>query len=113
MTKKAFKQADSADKKISKQQWELLVKILEENYTIKTKNKDAIFLKIPNEGKADIEIFLSGSPAVHTFHVQLWYFDLPENYQHLQVAHLDTIRSVIMQVDNILDIVRSIKKLLV
>ena len=110
MTKKAFSKAESVDKRISKEQWTKLVEILEENYSVKSKGENEIFLNIPNEAKADIEIFLSGSPAVHTFHVQLWYFDLPENFKHLRVGQLYTLRSVISHIDELLRTVKGIRK---
>lgn len=110
MTKKAYYKAESVDKRIAKEQWAALVQILEDNYSIKSRGDEELFLNIPNEDEADIEIFLSGSPAVHTFHVQLWYFTLPENYQHLRVGNLDTLRSVIMHIDEVLRLVKAIRK---
>lgn len=109
MTKKAVRKAESVNK-IAKEQWAALVEILEDNYSIKSRGNEELFLSIPNEDEADIEVFLSGSPAVHTFHVQLWYFDLPDNYQHLRVKNLDTLRSVIMHIDEVLKAVKNIRK---
>lgn len=111
MTAKSFNKAKLKDKEISKQQWNELVEILEEEYTIKSKGEEEIFLEVPKDKEADIEIYLIGSIGVHTFHVELWEFDLPERFKYLRFAQLDTLSAVIMHIDDILGAVKQIKNI--
>lgn len=111
MTKAAFSKAQSKDKKISKLQWVELVSILKENYIVKSEGNEEIFLKVPSDEKADIEVFLIGPPGVNTFHVQLWNYRLPENFESLQVVSLKTLTQVIMHIDKLLDTVRNLNKI--
>jgi hypothetical protein len=111
MTKTAFSKAQSKDKKISKLQWADLVEILKANYTVKSEGDEEIFLKVPTHEEADIEVFLIGPPGVDTFHVELWNYRLPKNYESLQVVSLNTLGQVIMHIDNILNTVKTLNKI--
>ncbi|WP_034551669.1 hypothetical protein [Carnobacterium funditum] len=106
MTKKAFRSAQAHDYNNAKKQWIELVKILEANYSIKEKGSQEIFLNIPNERKADIEILLSSRISTTNYRVQLWYLDLPENRKQLEVAQLNTLQDVIAHVDELLNVIK-------
>ena len=66
-----------------------MVEILKANYTVKSEGDEEIFLKVPTHEEADIEVFLIGPPGVDTFHVELWNYRLPKNYESLQVVSLN------------------------
>lgn len=110
MSKVAWNRAQAADKRIGKIQWSELVKILESNYDIKALNRSDVFLRVPGEDKADIEIYYAGPPAVDPFHVQLWYFDLSSNDTDFQKGTCTSVSDVILRVDNILRAVKAKKK---
>ncbi|MGO1356303.1 hypothetical protein [Alkalibacterium gilvum] len=107
MTKKAFTKAQSKDYQNAKQQWLELVRLLEDNYSIKSKGKNEIYIKIPNEEAADIEILLNGLHSFHNYSAKLWYARLPENRKSLQGAEIDTLQGVIEYIDKVLLILKN------
>lgn len=102
MTKVAFNSAQRADKRIAKIQWEELIKILEKNYSIKTLNKDEVYLNIPGEEVADIEILLL-PPSNTPFRVQLWNFKLnPLNDDEPHVKRCSSVSETILAIDELI-----------
>ena len=110
MSKVAWSKAQAADRRIVKSQWGELVKILQSNYEIKTLNKTEVFLKVPGEDTADIEIFVADPPVVDPFHVQLWYFQLENNDSGIQSGTCSSVSEVIRRIDDIMKAVKVQKK---
>ena len=106
MTAKAYDLALAKDYKFSKLQWEELVKILEDNYLVKAKDTTGIYLNIPKEDKADIEILKGLKYSTFTFRVELWCYKLPEDWKHLQCGEFHTLSEVISRINSILQAVK-------
>lgn len=110
MTKAAFTSAQSADNRVAKVQWKELVNILEKNYSIKSINKDEVFLNIPGEEKADIEISLLPA-SDEPFKIQLWYFKLnSNNSDDPNRKSRGSLTGTIMAIDEFLNAVKLQKK---
>lgn len=109
MTKKAYLSAQAKDYKNAKEQWLELVKILEANYSIKKKGNHEIFLNVPKEEVADIEVYLNGLVSPNTYSVQLWYLQLPFEYESLQAVELNTLQGVIDHIDKLLMLVKRVE----
>lgn len=109
MTKKAYLSAQAKDYKNAKEQWLELVKILEANYSIKNKGNHEIFLNVPKEEVADIEVYLNGLVSPNTYSIQLWYLQLPFEYESLQAVELNTLQGVIDHIDKLLMLVKQVE----
>lgn len=110
MTKKAYLKAQSKDWKNAKQQWKELLQILHENYKIKQEGNNEIFLNVPKQSEADIEIFLIGKGSLEKYHVQLWNYVF-EGENQMRSKRLYTLTGVINYVDSLLEAVRMNEKM--
>lgn len=110
MTKKAYLKAQSKDWKNAKQQWKELLEILHENYKVKLEGNNEIFLNVPKQDEADIEIFLTSKQSVEKYHVQLWNYVFEDENQ-MRSKRLYTLTGVINYVDSLLEAVRMNEKM--
>lgn len=95
MTRRAYEQARARDKEHYKTLWQSLVKIIQANYPIKVQGDHELFIRIPKQEMADIEVFLRDDG----FHVQLWYYELPND---MAIKHSsDIVKSATDAIDRI------------
>lgn len=110
MTKVAWRSAKSKDVKHDREKFKDLVKILQKHYSIKEIGHNAVYLHLPNELEADIEILFM-SASVNKFRVELWYFEtINTGFKFNQEYSCHNIADVIHAIDTILSNVKNARR---
>ncbi|PTJ26013.1 hypothetical protein BU035_10055 [Staphylococcus simulans] len=120
INKATINKARTFEKKLGKQKWDKLKSLLlQTRHDVVKNGENELFLKIPGEKRADIEIFPKYN--VHTWdqsfvHVQLWFYDFKttrfqeEFNKNEEREHNNTVEAM-NHINFILDIIREEKKL--
>lgn len=106
MTKKAYEKAISLQKKINKQSWQALQEIVRNNYDLKIDSDNEMYIRIPGEDKADIEIIPS-TQGYNFARIQLWYFSELEEIDNQ--CEISTLPDAVDRIDLILHSVKKYK----
>ena len=106
MTRKAYEKAISLQKKINKQTWQALQEIVRNNYDLKIDSDNEMYIRIPGENNADIEIIPS-TQGYNFAHIELWYFNGIEKINNNCGVY--TLAAAIERIDGILRTVKNHK----